>query len=134
MSKVLATARQRVLYKVRQLWQQGFATFDSETSGLDSSEDQIIQWAVCDQEGQLLGSGYVKPTVPISEGAFDVHGITDAQLADAPSFAESWPTIHELLAGKTVIIYKALHYVACYQPQGSGHKMHMCIRVTRNCS
>ncbi|EFH79611.1 3'-5' exonuclease [Ktedonobacter racemifer] len=108
MSEILATTRQRVLYKARQLWEQGFNTFDSETTGLDS-EDQIIQWAVCNQEGQLLGSGYIKPTVPISEGAFEIHGITEAQLANAPLFAESWPTIRDLLtaSGKTVVIYNS---------------------------
>src|ERR1700719_2386487 len=106
MSSLLATTRQRVLYEARELWRTGFVTFDVETTGLEW-EDQIIQWAVCSQEGVLLDSGYVKPTVPISEGAFAVHGIREEQLADAPSFAEVWLTIRELLTGKMVICYNA---------------------------
>ncbi len=70
MSKILATTRQRVLYEAREIWRNGFVTFDTETTGLEW-EDQIIQWAVCSPEGEVLGSGFVKPTVPISEGAFE---------------------------------------------------------------
>src|SRR5450755_590463 len=106
MSKVLATTRQRVLYAARELWRNGYVTYDSETTGL-LWEDQIIQWAVCDQEGNVLSSGYVKPTIEISEGAFEIHGIREEHLADAPSFAEIWPTIRDQLAGKTVVIYNA---------------------------
>ncbi len=108
MEKVLATARQRVLYEARELWGKGFVTFDTETTGLGlESEDEIIQWAVCSQEGEVLGSGFVKPTIPISEGAFEKHGISDEQLIDAPTFAEVWPTIRALLADKMVVIYNA---------------------------
>ncbi|MHB8596685.1 MAG: 3'-5' exonuclease [Ktedonobacteraceae bacterium] len=106
MSTLLATTRQRVLYQARELWRTGFVTFDTETTGLEW-EDQIIQWAVCSQEGTVLGSGYVKPTVPISEGAFAIHGIREEQLANAPTFAEVWPTLQELITGKTVVIYNA---------------------------
>jgi DNA polymerase-3 subunit epsilon len=104
MSTPLTTARQRVLYEARELWQRGFVTFDTETTGLTSA-DQIIQWAVCSQEGEVMGSGYIKPTVPISDGAFEKHGIRESDLIDAPSFAQVWPTMRELLTDKTVVIY-----------------------------
>lgn len=103
---ILATTRQRVLFRARSLWNSGFLAFDTETTGLES-EDQIIQWAVCDQYGVVLGSGYVKPTVPISDGAFEKHGISEDQLVGAPLFAEAWPTIRDLLVGKIVVIYNA---------------------------
>jgi DNA polymerase-3 subunit epsilon len=104
--RVLATTRQRVLYEAREIWRNGFHSFDTETTGLND-EDEVIQWAVCDQEGGVLGSGYIKPTVAISEDAFKKHGISEGQLVDAPSFAEVWPTIRNLLIEKTVVIYNA---------------------------
>lgn len=104
MSTPLATARQRVLYEARELWRRGFVTFDTETTGLES-EDQIIQWAVCLQEGEIVGSGFIKPTVPISDGAFKKHGIREEDLVAAPPFAQVWPTMRELLIGKTVVMY-----------------------------
>lgn len=106
MSTIGVTRRQRVLYEARELWRKGFLTYDSETTGREW-EDQLVQWAVCDQEGKVLGSGDVKPTVPISEEAFLIHGISEEQLARAPTFAEVWPTLRDLLVGQTVVIYNA---------------------------
>lgn len=106
MNSIFATPRQRVLYEAREIWRKGFVAYDTETTGLEQ-EDQVIQWAVCSQDGEILGSGFVKPTVPISAGAFKKHGISIEQLADAPTFAEVWPAIRDLLAGKVVVIYHA---------------------------
>lgn len=55
----------------------------------------------------MLGSGYVKPTLPISPQAFAIHGIAEEQLVDAPTFAEIWPTMRDLLVGQTVVMYNA---------------------------
>ena len=46
--------RESVLYEARELWRTGFVTLDTETSGLDP-DDQILQWAVCSQDGTVLG-------------------------------------------------------------------------------
>jgi DNA polymerase-3 subunit epsilon len=120
MSTVLATTRQCVLYAAREIWKNGFVTFDTETTGLDG-KDEIIQWAVCSQDGEILGSGYVKPTVPVSAGAFAIHGITEEQLANAPSFAEIWPTLQDLLKEKTVVIYNADFDVSKVYSSGRAH-------------
>lgn len=106
MSEPLATERQRVLFESREIWRQGFVTFDTETTGL-AEWDEIVQWAVCSQDGQVLGQGYIKPTVEISPGAQDVHGINIEQLADAPTFDQAWTAIRNLLSGKTVVIYNS---------------------------
>jgi DNA polymerase III epsilon subunit-like protein len=94
------------LYEVREVIGAGtdWITFDTETTGL---QGQIIAWAVCSSSGEVLGSGYVKPTVPIEPGARAIHGITDEQLQDAPSFAEVLPELWRLLEQKTIIIYNA---------------------------
>lgn len=102
--KTLATTRQRVLYRAREIWQSDFRTFDTETTGL-GPEDEIIQWAVCDQHGSVLGSGYIKPTVPISDGAYALHGISIEQLTSAPTFDQVWESILKLLTEKTVVGY-----------------------------
>ena len=120
MREVLATSRQRVLYEARELWRNGFVTYDSETTGLEW-EDQIIQWAVCSQEGEVLGSGDIKPTVPISVGAYAIHGISEEQLAGAPSFAQVWPVISDLLIGRTVVIYNANFDISKILSSGQAH-------------
>lgn len=131
MSKILATTRQRVLYEARELWHSGFVTFDSETTGLEW-EDQIIQWAVCSQEGEVLGSGFVKPTVEISEGAFEKHGISEEQVASAPTFAEVWPTIRDLLVGRTVVIYNANFDVSKILSSGQAHGIEIAYNFVKD--
>lgn len=106
MSKIHVTTRQRVLYEVQQIWRNGFRCFDTETTGKEP-EDQIVQWAICSQDGDILGSGFIKPTVPISTKALELHGISAEMLDEAPSFSEAWPTIEKLLTGQTVVIYNA---------------------------
>jgi DNA polymerase-3 subunit epsilon len=119
---VLATTRQRVIFQARELWKQGFVTFDTETTGKES-DDQIISWAVVSQHGEALGSGYVKPTIPISDGAYAIHGISEEQLANAPSFKEVWPSLRELLAGKTVIIYNAVFDMGRLWASATAHEI-----------
>lgn len=94
-----------VLYEVRQVVQANtYVVLDTETTSLSG---QIIQWAVCDPDGAILGQGYVKPTEPITEGARAIHHISDEMLADKPTFDVIAEQIWQLLEGKTVIAYNA---------------------------
>lgn len=93
------------LYEARDLVRNGnWVVLDVETTSL---EGEIIQWAVAAPDGTLLGQGLVQPTRPITESARAVQGITDERVADTPTFAEVWPTIWTLLAGKTIVAYNA---------------------------
>src|SRR6266700_1692516 len=97
--------RWNVLWEVKQVVDaKNWITFDSETTSLDG---EIIQWAVCAPDGSVLGEGFVKPTVPITEGAYAIHGISGDTLADAPTFDIVAPQIWALLEGKAVVIYNA---------------------------
>jgi DNA polymerase III subunit epsilon len=65
--------------------------FDLETTGLRVGEDRIIELAVV----RLAPSGDVtekerrfNPGIPIPPEATEVHGITDADVADEPAFAQ----------------------------------------------
>ena len=81
-----------------------WVVLDSETTGLDD-EDEIIDLAIISRHGSTMFNSLIKPTCPVSEGARAVHHISDEMLADAPTFAEVYPRIQEILSGKTVIIY-----------------------------
>lgn len=63
--------------------------FDTETTGVSTEKDRIVQIAVVKvktngeiETKELL----VNPTVPIPQEASDVHGITDEMVADKPTF------------------------------------------------
>lgn len=92
-----------VLYEVKQVISaNNWVVFDTETTGL---EGQIIEWAICGPNGEVLGQGRVKPTVPITEGARAVHGISDEMLQNEPTFDTIVHQIYGLLKDKTVVGY-----------------------------
>lgn len=80
---------------------------DTETTGLDGAE--ICDIAIVAANGSVLLNTLVKPTIPIPAGATAVHGIADADVANAPSFADVWPEVKRLLAGREVVIYNAAY-------------------------
>ena len=83
----------------------GFVILDTETTGLYNCE--IVQIAIIDLAGNTLLDTLVKPTCAISEGASAIHGITAANLVDAPTFKEIHPLIESIVSEKIVIIYNA---------------------------
>lgn len=90
----------------RQMLASDALILDTETTGL-RSHDQIVQLALIDMAGNVLLDCLIKPTIPISRDASAIHGITDAMVAEAPSFADIWPTLCDIIRDKTVIIYNA---------------------------
>ena len=66
--------------------------YDVESTGKSPMTDRIVQICLTriDSDGQrtVLINTLVNPQMPISEGATEVHGITDADVADAPTFAQ----------------------------------------------
>lgn len=79
---------------------------DTETTGLDG-EAEICDLAVIDHTGHVLLNTLVRPTRHIPPDATAIHGITDADVAGAPTFAEVGPRLAELLYSRFVIIYNA---------------------------
>ncbi len=90
------------------LSRRDWVILDTETTGLDGSAE-IVQIAILDHTGATLLDTLVKPTTPISAGASRVHGITDATVANAPSWAEVREQVHAAIAGKIVLIYNAAY-------------------------
>ena len=75
---------------------------DSETTDLDG---YLVQVAVIDMAGITMLDTLVRPNAPISEQARAIHHISDAQLVDAPTFADIEPKLRHALAGRHVWIY-----------------------------
>jgi DNA polymerase III epsilon subunit-like protein len=80
---------------------------DTETTGLDS-EDEPIELAILDGlSGTVLLDTRLRPSVPITDGAYMVHGITEEELHEVPTLPDLWPRVCQLLAGTLVIAYNA---------------------------
>lgn len=77
---------------------------DTETTGVSPERDQIIE--LCIQFG-LDGEQRTRrfrPTTPIPAEATAVHGITDADVLECPSFAACARSIADILNAATVIV------------------------------
>jgi len=64
--------------------------FDIESTGLDTFDDRIVELAMVkmgDGEDQSFEMRF-NPGIPIKPDATDTHGITDADVAQCPSFGE----------------------------------------------
>lgn len=76
------------------------AFLDLETTGLSTVSDRIIELAIIrvTPQGDVLERvRRFNPGIPISPGATAVHGITDEDVADEPSFAATAKSLAELL-------------------------------------
>lgn len=79
---------------------------DTETTGT-GDYDQICEIAVIGPDGETIVDELVQPTRAIPQSATDVHGISDADVEDAPSMADLEPELEEVLLDNPCCIYNA---------------------------
>lgn len=84
-----------------------YVVLDTETIGLKRGE--VVQVAIVGATGEVLMDTLVKPVEPIPPSATRIHGITDAMVADAPSFKDILPQLRTILTGTNVIVYNAVY-------------------------
>jgi DNA polymerase III epsilon subunit-like protein len=77
------------------------AVLDTETTGL---RGYVVEVSVYDGERFLIDT-LVNPLAAIEPGAQRVHGLTAAELADAPVFGKVWPALEGILASRRIIVY-----------------------------
>lgn len=87
--------------------------FDLETTGVDIKIDQIIEiYAVkytTAREQKTLHK-YIKPTIPISPGAFETHGISIESLESYPTMSECFDEIFDFFIGADLGGYNCLKF------------------------
>ena len=96
--------RRQAIQWAQNLWNHEFYVLDTETTGLGGS-DEIVRIAIIDKRGSALMNQLIKPSIPIPAGASRVHGISDADVADAPPFSRIYVRLSTLLAGEAIIAY-----------------------------
>ena len=85
---------------------------DTETTGVDARKgDRVIEIGCVElvnhcTTGKTFHT-YLNPQRPVSEGAFGVHGLSDAFLADKPLFAAISEPFLAFIAGARLIIHNA---------------------------
>jgi DNA polymerase-3 subunit epsilon len=94
-----------VLWAREQLNQKDWVILDTETTGLYDAE--IVEIAIINHLGEMLLDTLIKPLIPIPAEVTEIHGISDAMVADAPTFPEVYPRIDAALNDKRVLIYNS---------------------------
>ena len=96
--------RRQAIQWARNLIAHNFYVLDTETTGLGPT-DEIVQIAIIDGQGTAVLNQLIKPTVPIPHVASAIHGLSDSDVASAPSFKDIYIRLSTLLAGQVVIAY-----------------------------
>jgi DNA polymerase III epsilon subunit family exonuclease len=87
-----------------------YAVIDLETTGFSAMHDRVVEMAcVLIQDRAIVEhwSTLVNPERPIPEYATRVHGITDADVAFAPSFELAQRRLYRFCRGATVVAHNA---------------------------
>jgi DNA polymerase-3 subunit epsilon len=103
--------RQEAVRSAQEILESQPVYLDTETTGLDPGAE-IIEICLLDSDGSVLVDRLVRPTVLIPPDASRVHGIGNAMVAGAPSWAEVWPEVNQALSGRPIAIYNADYDVA----------------------
>ncbi len=88
------------------LEKDNWCILDTETTGLDTNA-QIVQIGIITSTNLEGWQAYVKPTIPISIEATQIHGITSALVKDASYFEKTFLDVWKAIDNKDVIIYNA---------------------------
>ncbi len=89
------------------------AFFDLETTGTNVPQDRIVEIAIAKVMPDESIDRYLKrlnPTIPISEESTRVHGITDADVKNAPTFKECAKEIQDFLDGADLAGFNILKF------------------------
>jgi DNA polymerase-3 subunit epsilon len=89
------------------------AFFDLETTGTNVGTDRIVEISVLKVLPDNTEEKYTKrvnPTIPIAEEATKVHGISNADVANEPAFADLAPELNNFLKGCDLAGYNLLKF------------------------
>nr|WP_244977220.1 3'-5' exonuclease [Deinococcus humi] len=115
-SEELASLEADTLADAQQEWRKAVKRFrhwaddprllivGTQTTGLTG---QVVEIAVVTLDGTPLVDTLVRATVPIEPGAHRIHGLTDADLRDAPAWPEVMELLKPVLQGRLCLAYNA---------------------------
>jgi DNA polymerase III subunit epsilon len=112
-SEAARAYRDAALPGPRTPWRQvSFSVIDLETTGLDPATDEIISFAAVTVEGGKVRLGdaryeLIRPTRMPDAETIRIHGLRDADLADAPPLSERLDLLLDALTGRGVVAHVA---------------------------
>lgn len=104
MFNATSDTRQKAIEEARRVVGLCPVYLDTETTGLER-DDEIIEIAIIDDEGQILFESLVKPRKRIPADATRVHHITNTHVENASAWPIVWTKAKEVLQGKLIVMY-----------------------------
>jgi DNA polymerase-3 subunit epsilon len=102
---------------------------DTETTGLNPPFDKIVEIAIIDNDGNVLMDTFVNPGRMIPRAAYEIHGITDAMVRDAPTLEELLPEIRKIVSqAGHLIIYNADYDTAFFPKSFFNIQIECCMK------
>jgi DNA polymerase III subunit epsilon len=87
---------------------------DIEATGLDVEQDRIVEIGLVkcfpDPHRRTILSERINPGIPIPAGATAIHGISDEEIADCPSFSDLAPVFDEFLNGSDLAGFNLIRF------------------------
>lgn len=122
-----------VIDLARQLLTSRAVFLDTETTGL-GEVDQIVEIAVVDGSGATVLGTLIKPTIPIPSDATAIHGITQSDVASAPSFSDVLPELKAAIRNRAIVIYNAEYDVRMLEQSARAHGLRINFGGNINCA
>jgi DNA polymerase III epsilon subunit family exonuclease len=90
-----------------------YVSFDLETTDDDVEACEIVEIGAVRVRGGTVTDEFhtlVKPGRPVSESARKVHGYGEADLADAPRFADAWVPFREFVGDDVLVAHNGVRF------------------------
>lgn len=91
----------------KSLYEKDFIIVDTETTGLNTGLDEIIEIGVLSKDGEEIFESKVKPIKPISRGAMEVHGISEEDVVKSPKFYQIYNELRLIMSNNNFVGYSA---------------------------
>jgi DNA polymerase III subunit epsilon len=99
--------RQAVVKWAAELLEHDFVCLDTESTGLGDRDEPCEITVLNGRDGTIMFDSLIKPTVPIGDGARQIHGITAEMVADKPTMAGVYGALFYAIGGKVALCYNA---------------------------
>jgi len=122
-------AREKSRNDVREVFGRRPLILDTETTGL-GADAEIVEIGIIDDQGQTVLESLIKPKAPIPEAATAIHGITNADVANAPTWADIHERVCDTVEARSVAIYNAAYDVRLMDQSASQYGDGRRLRMT----
>lgn len=105
-ANMFPVAHPKTMQTARELIALNPVFLDTETTGTGPN-DLIIEMGIVDVDGNTLYEGLINPGMPIPPESSAVNEITDAMVADQPTWGQVWQDVEAVLRNRAIGIYNA---------------------------